>query len=162
MIILFFTIDNEKKTLTGKPIYIMADQSFIFEPWLDPDYSIMLGSAYISVDIQTSTGKLQHISGFNPIDTWLAKELFRPVSFNGNVIVKSDLFLSGGGEYYADNWRTFYDKVTGWVCIGNPDISNDDLVKNVEFAKDTIASIRNQKLLALWVRPEIVDEMHIY
>ena len=63
---------------------------------------------------------------------------------------------SGESERIVDvnEWKTFYDPSTGWVCIGNPVADKDEIA--VKFATDTIAVLSNDNLKSLWLRPVFI------
>lgn len=60
----------------------------------------------------------------------------------------------GAGIRYSGNFKCFFDQYSGAVCIGNP----DDLLncESVKFAQNTVAAIRDGKLISVWIKPAFI------
>lgn len=67
--------------------------------------------------------------------------------FDGDAIL-------GTGMDYATHWETYFDSESGIVCIGDPTITEQ--TQNIEFTHHTIASITNQELVAVWIKPKFL------
>ena len=128
-----FNIISKNKTLIGQPTYCIKENSFSYEPWENTDFSIMIGKAYNSLDVSLNTQEILHLSGCNPKENWIEQKLEIPQSNQGVLnVVFENAQVSGTGEYYIENWLTYYDKQTGWICIGDTESFGAD---SVEFAK---------------------------
>lgn len=138
------------------PIYSIKEQSFFSKPDALTDFSIMIKGAYTSLDVSLILSTLCCISGYNPQKTWKKAKLIYPVVKQGSVKVIFDFQAEKGmGIDYAVNWETFYDIDTGIICICDSNMPYD--VENIEFSKNTAASIRKGDLTAVWIRPFFVQ-----
>lgn len=54
------------------------------------------------------------------------------------------------GTWYVENWDTCYDKNNNCICIG--DYNNDSGDVAVEFCKNIVAVIQQDKLKAIWIK----------
>lgn len=54
----------------------------------------------------------------------------------------------------SNNWSTFYDPISGWICIGSHSSKESAAI---EFASNTIAVVCNQMIVALWLKPEFIQ-----
>ena len=149
-----FLVQNEPK-YNLSPIYDIKEQAFFTEPEITGGISIMIDAAYTSLEVSLISSTLYCVSGFNPQKTWEKAHLVYPKAIQGLVKVTFDVHVQQGiGIDYAVDWKTFYDKSTGVICIGNSNIPHDAI--NVEFANNTIASIDNGHLVAVWFKPSFV------
>lgn len=147
-----FIIKYKKQEFLGRPIYFSEQMSFMYEPWRENNYSLMLGAAYTSLDINLEDMTAVQISGCNPKRIWKKCNLTPPTAKEGvlNFVTDEEL-LPGSGFDYSDDWQTLYNPKNGWICLGNPYYNN--LFECVKFARDTIAVVQEGKLTALWVCP---------
>ena len=53
----------------------------------------------------------------------------------------------------VNEWPTFYDPISGWLCIGQPITSQT--CESVEFATNTVAVIDEASLRAIWLHPSV-------
>lgn len=137
------------------PIYSIKEQSFSTEPDAPGDFSIMIKGGYTSLDVSLLSSTLYCISGFNPQKTWKKANLVYPEANDGSVKVIFDCIVQPGmGIDYVTDWKTFYDKNTGVICICGSNIPCN--ATNIEFTNNTIASIYDGKLVAVWLKPLFV------
>lgn len=137
------------------PIYSMKEQAFFTQPDAPSDFSIMIKGGYTSLDVSLISSTLYCVSGLSPQNTWKKAKLMYPSASQGLVKVIFDFSVQPGmGIDYAINWETFYDTSTGVICICNSNIPYD--VANVEFTNNTVASIDNGNLVAVWLKPLFV------
>jgi hypothetical protein len=77
------------------------------------------------------------------------------MSIKGNLFVHfEDPITAGTGDYYATDWKSYFDKRNNHICIGNPNIKKDD--DCIEFATGIIAVLRGSELIAIWGKVKIV------
>ena len=134
------------------PIYSTKEQAFFTEPDAPGDFSIMIKGGYTSLDVSLLSSTLYCVSGFNPQKTWEKANLAYPRASYGLVKVIFDFSVQRGmGIDYAIDWKTFYDKSTGVICMCGSNIPYN--ATNVEFTNNTVASIHNGKLVAVWLKP---------
>ncbi|MDO4720147.1 MAG: hypothetical protein Q4A78_05755 [Peptostreptococcaceae bacterium] len=143
-----FLITEEECKNIGCPYYTKEEYSFNFEPRLAASVSILVGDVHISFFYS----KARQISGYNPYLGWIKKDLTVPEAPQGVLRLEEepdeDERIEG-----SKTWKTFFDPKTGWVCIGNEDISME--MEAVEFATNTIAVISHGKLISIWVKPDM-------
>ena len=128
-----FIITYENTAFNGQAQYLKDEYSFFYDPWNDVNFSVLIEQGYNSLDIKLETGRVLQVTGINPSYNWVEKKLVPPVSQRGTLTVLLDeKHQEGTGIQYANDWKTYFDYKTGWVCIGNPDCNIDS--KSVEFA----------------------------
>ncbi len=54
-----------------------------------------------------------------------------------------------------ERWPIYINKKKGWVCLGNPETKNKQLI---EFAPNCVATMDGQELIAVWLHPEKLPE----
>ncbi|MFW9332016.1 hypothetical protein ACN6AX_02135 [Paenibacillus polymyxa] len=150
-----FQYSDKVKANNGQVIYVKDENSFDFDPSLSADFSILVG--YLNITFDTESKLARQIWGLSPLDVWIEKPLVVPTAMLGGLLLVSGVEMeSGECQRIVDvnSWKTFYDKCSGWVCIGDPKYDNDETA--VEFAKDTISVLRNNTLKSLWLKPVFV------
>lgn len=153
-----FIIEYTNEIHIGNPIYVINEKSLYYEPWLECDCSIMIGTGYNSLDVDLNTNKVVHISGLNPKSNWKSGVIHPPKAKLGVLkIESSENLISGIGITYAENWVTTYDRRSGWLQIGNYNIINK--FEFVNFANNTIAVIDNNDLKSILVKPKIIKSL---
>jgi hypothetical protein len=137
------------------PIYIKKDQSFSSIPEIPSEFSIMIKGNYTSLDISLNTSTLCCVSGFNPQNTWIEAHLSCPEFVKCAVQVEFDFEPQlGMGMDYAVDWKTYYDRKQGVICIGTYLLPCNSV--NVEFNRNTGVSIVDGKIIALWIKPSFL------
>ena len=150
-----FIITYENTVFNGQAQYLKDEYSFFYDPWNDVNFSVLIEQGYNSLDMKLETGRVLQMTGINPSYNWLEKRLVPPVSQRGILTVSLDeKHQEGTGIQYANDWKTYFDYKTGWVCIGNPDCNIDS--KSVELANNSVAVIDNEQLSSIWIRPQFV------
>lgn len=147
-----FYIKYENTAFYGSPQYFLDDESFFYDPWNDTDFSIYIGDSYLSLDIILKSGEVKQFSGFSPRNNWIERSLSVPNYRFGSLYVCMDTETEPGvGIRYSGNFKCFFDRQSGTLCIGNP----DDLLncESVKFAQNTVAAIRDGKLISVWIKP---------
>ena len=152
-----FSVKYKEIEYEGMLIYDLKESTFYYEPWNDVDFSIILGSSYIGLDLNLYENKILQMSGYSSKRNWIKKRLTIPDGSTGELYIsKLDKnWFSGSGVIYDISTNIYFDINTGWICIGN--LFEEVSYKNVvEFAKDSIAVINNEGvLLSLYIRPII-------
>lgn len=141
--------------MTGTLIYRKEDHSFDFEPIMSSDFSIMIGYLHITFDSYTRVAR--QIWGFHASDSWQHKILQQPISFQGELLLDDSINIESGEVeriIEVDEWSTFYDHQSGWICIGD---SHAIAEVAIEFALSTIVVLEKNRLKAIWLKPEFVD-----
>lgn len=136
----------------GEPIYILNEHSFYYDPWNVVNFSIMIGSA--GLDASLDSKQIMQYTGYSSSETWIRKKLFPPMAKQGELFIRqTDGFFAGTGITYASDWLTFYDEESNWLCVGDVGLSASH---SIEFAKDTIACLKDEDLTAIWIKPRFV------
>ena len=150
-----FIITYENIVFNGQAQYLKDESSFFYDPWNDVNFSILIEQGYNSLDINLETGRVLQVTGINPNYNWIEKELVTPVFKRGILTVSFDeKRQEGTGIQYTNDWQTYFNYKTGWVCIGNPDCNSES--KSVEFAQNSVAVIDDGQLSSIWIRPQFV------
>ena len=150
-----FIITYENVVFNGQAQYLKDESSFFYDPWNAVNFSILIEQGYNSLDINLETGRVLQVTGINPNYNWIEKELVTPVFKRGILTVSFDeKRQEGTGIQYANDWQTYFNYKTGWVCIGNPDCNSES--KSVEFAQNSVAVIDDGQLSSIWIRPQFV------
>lgn len=124
--------------------YIAEDYSFTYEGGYC-DSSVMINCLELGID--SETGIAVQISGYHSYMIWKGESLTPPEAKDGALIML-DKIESGVTYGIKDNVTTYYDKSSGWVCIGTRDYNNADCVR---FCENCIAAVNDGKLAAIWV-----------
>lgn len=147
-----FAIDYVEICFKGQAQYIKQESSFLYHPWNDVNFAIIIGNGYNSLDVNLQNNLVMQVTGLNPSYNWIKKDIIAPFSRPG--ILKAffhDTYCPGTGIQYATDWKTYFNEKTGWVCIGNPNHINK--WASVEFAANTIAVIANGQIESIWIKP---------
>lgn len=96
------------------------------------------------------------VIGYCPYHEWQKTPLSPPSHAPGDLVVLSDLpFTPGVAIGLSDpnrRWPVYVNSGT-WVCIGDPADEGD---RAVEFSLDSVAVLRGDHLVALWLHPVIL------
>ncbi|WBW98147.1 hypothetical protein [Oceanirhabdus sp. W0125-5] len=151
---MIFKVEEHVQINQGEVIYSKDDLSFDFEPIQNSDCTLLIG--YINLTFDSETKLACQVWGYNDINTWISRELVKPNSIKGRLYLEDGI---DAGENIrlidAGVWTTYFDKNSGWVCIGNDKIEDNDF--SVEFAKNTIAVTNQNRLKALWLKPYFIQ-----
>lgn len=133
-------------------IYRDEDYSFDIEPYNGTGFtSIMINDLQLEID---DKGKIIYVWGLCPlIQHKETKEVPQKYKTRSLIVLLDKPLVPGISHRLniGDRWPTYINKREGWVCLGNPEIKDKQLV---EFAPCCVATIDNQKLIAIWLQPE--------
>ncbi|MCM1231911.1 MAG: hypothetical protein NC489_17465, partial [Ruminococcus flavefaciens] len=94
--------------------------------------------------------------GFSPEESWKEAALCVPSAIEGELRLIGE--YEAGLTWRIDKsrmWESYFDKESGWYCIGNP--MSDDEDTAVRVIKNMIVVVDNtSKLKAVWVQPVFV------
>lgn len=148
-------IENKCPMRQGQLIYRKSEYSFDFLPSQGGGYDILIADLTITFDVSTLCAI--QVWGYHPYLHWIQQKLWVPqtkegsIQFLKNTMIDDEIAERIEGTY---EWPTYYDRTSGWVCIGNCECKIDDIV--LEFATNIVAVINQRKLKSLWLRPLIV------
>jgi hypothetical protein len=146
-----FKIIKDIEPIKGKLLYIKDEYSFDFEPNLSANFSLLIG--YLNITFDNTTNLVRQIWGCHPDTNWENKTLEVPPYLKGGLCVMDEDIDAGSNIRLieAGEWKTYFDKHQGWICIGTHIYSNN--MEAVEFATNCIIVLENQKIISLWLKP---------
>lgn len=146
-----FIILKRHMDLSYEERYFIKQKSFDCQPSINVD--INLSIAYLNLGVDSEDMCIKCLWGFSPRESWNEIELEIPFAEEGEVRLVGT--YEGGLAWRLDNnkmWETYYDKLSGWCCIGNPSKAVDD--NAVKIIKNMIIVLDSSDLLkAVWVQP---------
>ena len=154
---LLFEAIKGKVSYQGQIVYRRDEWSFDFLPNQVSDFAVIVGMLNIAfIVVGTSIAYACQIWGYHPHTIWIEKKLSLPISFEGNLVLRSDVVNEFDNVTLeeAKRWKTYYDDAIGWVCIGDDSQDKEDLA--VEFATGIIAVINKQHLKSIWLKPALI------
>lgn len=133
----------------GRAIYRKNENSFDFISNKRGDISILIG--YLQLNIDSLTNQLVNVWGLHPFYNWIDENLTVPQTIKGIVELEND-YESGMSyrEKELEEWKTYYDNISGWVCIGDKNVKGVSIM----FASNIFVVIDNNTLKSLWIKPE--------
>lgn len=152
-----YLVNSKKIDRKKRPIYYVKEKSFLLEPQIETDFSILFGNLYFGLDIDLNTGKVQAISGYSPKRQWKRNHLIIPkATVEGELIVLSnDEWYPGQGIRVTDgDWGIQYDSKTGWICVGKSGV--EMVGQSVEFLNNCIAVLNGKSLEEIFIHADII------
>lgn len=145
-----FNVNQNGIKHLGQVIYVRSEYSFDFEPSRNADITLMINNLYLGIDSETMSA-LQ-VWGYSPKSSWINKKLRVPLSSNGKLKLSERVEAGLSKKLLgSESWKTNFDPETGWVCIGDENLSHQEIA--VEFATNTIAVLDGEKLISIWLKP---------
>lgn len=147
-----FTLDTKATKKNFSLIYREEEYSFDIEPSQEAGFvSIMINNLYLEIN---EKGEVLYLWGLCPLLNY--KEISnQPQNFQSyNLKISLDEELIPGLSYRLNssgNWPIYVNKKSKWVCIGDPNLKGKKLI---EFAPDSVASLDQEKLMAIWLHLE--------
>ena len=147
-----FLTQQRKTSKKLSLIYRETDYSFDTEPHDGSGFtSIMVNDLQLEID---DRGEIIYVWGLCP--------LFKYEEINEapeNYVSQSLTAILGrppvpGIAYQLnekERWPIYINKKVGWVCIGNPNTKNK---KMIEFVPDCVATLEDQEIIAIWLKPK--------
>jgi hypothetical protein len=147
-----FLIQKSKITPTFSLVYREEDYSFDIEPHDGSGFtSIMINDLQLEIDDE---GKIIYVWGLCPLIKY-EETNETPKSYEPNSLVALlDKPPIPGISYRLnekERWPIYINKKKGWVCIGNPEINGKQMI---EFIPNCIATLENQEITAIWLKPK--------
>jgi hypothetical protein len=152
-----FLIDPKIKKISGKLFYIPNDHAFDFEPLQVIDITLVFD--YLQLEFDSDSKLAKQIWGFNPYEGWINKKLTVPQICEGGLLIKNQQDIEFAIEAPGvgitiighNQWNTYYDKDSGWICFGDFNTSKTDSA--VEFANGIVAVVAHNMSKTLWFKP---------
>ncbi len=115
---------------------------------------IAYGASFIGLDVNVKTKKVVNVTGMLPTSIWFEKRLTTPLAQNGILEINDNL-----SQYTViqslTNANAYYDKRTGWVCIGDRKSKERT---NIKIMNNVIISLNNQEVTAFWINVGILAD----
>lgn len=146
-----FEISPDSQHCKRKVIYSNQEHSFDMDTYWYTDFTIMLGCAYIGLDVDLSSLEVVNVSGFCPSENWIKKPLCTPVeTCRGTIkIVSNSDMCEGTGTYLFDEAVMYFDEDSRWCYI-------DGMTRlltecNVRFCENVMFSLCGNALVGVWI-----------
>lgn len=145
--------------LAGQLVYCQAEYSFDFVPRENELNSRVRGSRTGSISIGTlqlevsvETGEILFPWGLFPHTRWTDRVMVPPNTCPGRLFLADISVLVPGAAVDlpgGTEWQTHFHRESGWLYTGVGDTA--DVI--VEFAANAGASLTNEQLTGLWLKP---------
>lgn len=139
------------------PVYRESESSFAIEPPSNEGVSsALVNDLQLEVD---EDGVVLYAWGLFPHpSTWQPTVFSPPIARRRRMrIVVSDGWTPGvSRRLNANRWSTFVNTASGWVCLGDPEASQN--VVAVEFAPNSVAVVEKGVVVAIWLRPRTIPK----
>jgi len=147
-----FLIQEPQEDQNFSLVYRSDDYSFDIEP-LDGtgDTSIMINDLQLEIDHE---GKIIYVWGLCPLIEYKETNEFPHGYKPGSLVALLDKPPVLGISYRLNEdsrWPIYINKKKGWVCLGNSETKDKQLI---EFAPNCVATIDGQELIAVWLHPK--------
>lgn len=149
-----FEIIRSGKAENIEEQYSISERTFDCKPSVNTDINVAV--AYLCLGVDSDDMRVKCLWGFSPKDSWIATHLIKPDVEEGALRLVGE--YEAGLTWRIDwqkRWIEYYDKRTGWFCIGNPLVEKSD--KAVQIIKNMIIVVDNaSSLKAVWIQPVFV------
>ena len=147
-----FVIQKSETAPRFSLVYREEDYSFDIEPHDGRGFtSIMINDLQLEIDDE---GKIIYVWGLCPLIKY-EETNETPTSYESNSLVALlDKPPIPGISYRLnenERWPIYINKKKGWVCIGNPKINSKQMI---EFVPNCVATLENQEITAIWLKPK--------
>lgn len=134
-------------------LYCEEDRGFNTEPDYITHFTLMIGCAYLGLDINLDNMQIMTITGFCPKNSWNRQKLVLPNKIEeGRILIRTKRkWLQGMGDYLLDRTEAYFCEENNWLCIGDKDIKHYNC--NIKFMNNAIISLKNNEFKALWINP---------
>lgn len=150
-----FEVSRAEDIIVGRAVYDTANSTFQFEGDVRGVTSVLMCRDYVQMEVDED-GRALYVWGFAPQQWWIDTSARPPQSSRGSLRVEPDDERIPGISIRvpgASEWEISYDSHTSWICVGS--ITTTEGAQAIEFASDTIAIVHQNKLEAIWIRPEL-------
>ena len=149
-----FEIVKGSKIGNTEEQYFTNERSFDCNPSTNVDINVAI--AYLNLGIDSEDMCVKCFWGFSPRESWKEVALCVPSAIEGELRLVGE--YEAGLTWRIDKnkmWESYFDKESGWYCIGNSMLENDDTA--VKIINNMIAVVDNtSELKAVWVQPIFV------
>lgn len=149
-----FEIVKDSKIGNTEEQYFINERSFDCNPSTNVDINVAM--AYLNLGIDSEDMCVKCFWGFSPRESWKEVALCVPSAIEGNLRLVGE--YEAGLTWRIDKnkmWESYFDKESGWYCIGNSILKDDDtavkIINNMIAVVDSTSEIK-----AVWVHPTFV------
>ncbi len=146
-----FEIVRSKKNGSIEERYFINDRAFDCN--LSVNVDINLAIAYLNLGVDSDDMCVKCLWGFSPRESWKEAKLTVPSAEEGELRLMGE--YEAGLTWRIDKnsmWKSYFDKLSGWYCIGNPVLEEEDqavkIIKNMIVVVDKLCMLK-----AVWVQP---------
>lgn len=147
----------DKKSSKGQVFYNPVEKGFDTIPDVKSDITLLI--SYVNIGFDSDDMCSNQIFGLSPAYSWIRQKLLVPENFTRCALKLNEDFDYGTWRLDRGNeWKTYYDSDSGWICIGNP-IKKGQTI-NINFLDNAIAVLNLQgELQSLWMKPLISENI---
>lgn len=149
-----FEIVKGSKNGNTEEQYFINERSFDCNPSENVDINVAI--AYLNLGVDSEDMCVKCLWGFSPRESWKEVDLCVPSAIEGELRLVGE--YEAGLTWRIDKnkmWESYFDKSSGWYCIGNPLLEEND--KAVKIIKNIITVVdKSSALKAVWVQPSFV------
>lgn len=142
---------NEKLPIAKGYIFYNADEKGM-DTYPDIKSDFTLQGAYIQIGFDSDTMCANQVFGLSPFYSWRPHKLAIPkMTEKCSLMLEQEMYFGSKRLDRENEWETYFDSETGWVCIGNPE---EEGTTNVNFISNAIAVLNSKReLKSLWIKP---------
>ena len=149
-----FKIVKGSKIANTEERYFINNRSFACNSSVNVDINVAI--AYLNLGVDSEDMYVKCLWGFSPRESWKEANLFVPPAIEGKLRLVGQ--YKAGLTWRIDQnkmWESYFDKESGWYCIGNPKFEDEDTA--VKIINNMIAVIDNiSELKTIWINPIFV------
>ncbi len=147
-----FSINLQTSIQNRNLVYRTKDYAFDSTPTAkEISLDILVNNVNLTIN---ENDEVIQVWGMCPHTTWIASNHKVPEYKQGSLKLLTN--LEPGFSYRLNKeqeWEVSINEETGWICIGDP-INRGN---SVEFNKGCVAVLSEEHLIALWLKPKIID-----
>ena len=111
---------------------------------------ITFGISFAGLIVNSKTKKVENVSGMLPRSVWMKSKLNVPTAKKGIITVEHEKISTFTILKSLKDDNTYYDKKSGWVCIGNKKAKNNNYA--VQFMDNAIIVFNElNQVESLWL-----------
>lgn len=146
-----FDIVRSKKSESIEERYFANERSFDCNISVNVDINVAI--AYLNLGVDSDDMCVKCLWEFSPRESWKQADLTAPFAEYGELCLIGEYKAGLSWRLDTDKmWESYFDKLSGWYCIGNPLMEKND--KAVKIIKNMIAVVDKSNILkSVWIQP---------
>lgn len=113
------------------------------------------GVSFIGLDVDPNTKKVLNVTGMLPTSIFYEKKLVEPLSTKGTLEIEDENLKKFTVIQALSNANSYYDKTTGWVCIGDKKTKD---TTNVKIMENVIIALKDTEISSFWINVGILED----